>query len=86
MPIWHHIGAMNITIKDVPKELHHALRERAETHGRSLNKEVLALLEKTLSPSRISPQDLLEQIEARRNRLPDIVRDGELQAIIKEGR
>jgi plasmid stability protein len=77
---------MNITIKDVPKELHLALKESAQIHGRSLNKEVLALLEKTLSPSRISPQDLLRQIEVRRNQLPNIVRDGELQAIIKEGR
>ncbi len=77
---------MNITIKDVPKELHQALRERAQSHGRSLNKEVLAVLEKTLSPSRIEPQDLLKKIEARRNRLSNIVRDGELQAIIKEGR
>jgi len=77
---------MNITIKDVPKKLHCVLKERAESHGRSLNKEVLAILERTLNPSKISPADLLTRIEERRNRLSHIVRDGELQTIIKEGR
>ena len=77
---------MNITIKDVPKKLHVVLKERAESHGRSLNKEVLAILEGTLNPSKTSPVDLLTRIEKRRNRLPYIVRDGDLQTIIKEGR
>ena len=77
---------MNITIKDVPKKLHCVLKERAESHGRSLNKEVLEILERTLNPSKTSPMDLLTRIEERRNRLPCIVRDGELQTIIKERR
>ena len=77
---------MNITIKDVPKNLHNFLKERAVNHGRSLNKEVLDILERTLIPSKISPKDLLTRIEERRNRLPHIVRDKELRAIIKEGR
>ena len=77
---------MNITIKDVPKRLYCVLKERAEGHRRSLNKEVLAILEGTLCPSKTSPIDLLEQIAERRNRLPNIVRDGELQMIIREGR
>ena len=81
-----HIGAVNITIKDVSKKLHCALKERAESHGRSLNKEVLEILDNTLNPSKISPVDLLTRIEERRNRMPHIVRDGELQTIIKEGR
>ena len=77
---------MNITIKNVPKKLHGVLKERAESHGRSLNKEVLAILEGTLNPSKTNPVDLLMRIEERRNRLPHIVRDGDLQTIIKVGR
>lgn len=77
---------MNITIKNVPKKLHCVLKERAESHGRSLNKEVLEILERTLNPSKTSPTDLLTRIEERRNRLPYIVRDGELKTIIQEGR
>ena len=78
---------MDIKIKDVPGELHHSLKERAESHGRSLNKEVLAILEGTLnSVKATSPEDLLARIEERRNRLPNIVRNEELQKIIREGR
>ncbi|MEM9400337.1 MAG: Arc family DNA-binding protein [Verrucomicrobiota bacterium] len=69
-----------------PKKLHSVLKERAESHGHSLNKEVLEILEKTLNPSKTSPIDLLTRIEERRDRLPYIVRDGELQTMIKEER
>ena len=32
---------MNITIKDIPEELHAILRHQAEVNGRSLNKQIL---------------------------------------------
>jgi antitoxin VapB len=34
-----------LTIRDIPDDLHDWLRQRAETHHRSLNKEVIAALE-----------------------------------------
>ncbi|MEM7791866.1 MAG: Arc family DNA-binding protein [Verrucomicrobiota bacterium] len=77
---------MNITIKDVPEELHSELRHRADSHGRSLNKEVLAILESMLKPVRVSPRDLLTRIEERRDRLPKIVKRSQLERIINEGR
>lgn len=55
-------------------------------HGRSLNKEVLTILEMTVNPVRKSSKDLLEQISERRDRMPHIVKDSELKAIIEEGR
>jgi plasmid stability protein len=77
---------MNITLKDIPEGLHHGLKTRAELHGRSLNKEVLTILESVVTPTRISPKTMLERIQERRGRLSHVVRDGELQKIIKEGR
>ena len=38
----------NITIRKVPKGLHERLKAQAEQHERSLNAEVLALLERAL--------------------------------------
>ena len=35
----------NVTLRDVPAELHHWLKQRAASHHRSVNKEVIALLE-----------------------------------------
>jgi len=35
-----------MTLREVPDELHSWLRQQAETHHRSVNKEVIVLLEK----------------------------------------
>ncbi len=46
--LWSQIGAaakMNISIKNVPEELVRALKERAKRNHRSLQGEVLAVLE-----------------------------------------
>lgn len=77
---------MNITLKKIPEELHQKLRQRADTHGRSLNKEVLSILEMNLYPVRKSPRDILRQISTRRDRMPSIVKEKKLKAIIAEGR
>ena len=77
---------MNITLKEIPEELHQNLRRRAETHGRSLNKEVLTILEAVVNPVQRSAKDMLAQIEERRSRMPHMVKDSELKSIIEEGR
>lgn len=35
----------NITLKNIPRELHRNLKSRAKAHHRSLNKEVIATLQ-----------------------------------------
>ena len=35
----------NLTLRDLPDPLHEWLRERAKAHHRSLNKEIIALLD-----------------------------------------
>jgi plasmid stability protein len=35
----------NITLKNIPRDLHRALKSRAKAHHRSLNKEVIASLQ-----------------------------------------
>lgn len=35
----------NVTLRDVPADLHYWLKQRAASHHRSVNKEVIALLE-----------------------------------------
>jgi antitoxin FitA len=39
---------LNLTLKNIPAELHLRLKTRAETNRRSLNREILALLEAQL--------------------------------------
>lgn len=42
-----------ITLKDVPPAMHRTLKVRAKAHGRSLNKEIITTLERTLHSTAI---------------------------------
>ena len=55
----------NVTLRDVPADLHHWLKQRAASHHRSVNKEVIALLEDELGgggapPIRASAEEIME--------------------------
>ena len=45
-----------MTVREVPDELHSWLKQQAEIHHRSMNKEVIALLEKL----RGKPEEIVE--------------------------
>jgi plasmid stability protein len=50
-----------ITVKDIPRDLHRALKGRAKTHHRSLNKEVIATLQAATAASRPFDAPALEE-------------------------
>jgi plasmid stability protein len=55
----------NVTLRDVPIELHSWLEQRAASHRRSVNKEVIALLEEvrdggTLPAGRASAEEIMD--------------------------
>jgi plasmid stability protein len=58
-----------ITLKNVPDELHRRLKERAERHHRSLNREAIRCLEEAVADERIEEQALLARIRANRARM-----------------
>lgn len=74
-----------LTIKGVPPELHEKLKKRAERHRRSMNSELLTILERTLTPSRKSAEEAIAEAEALNDRIgktfPDIVNEAK-----REGR
>lgn len=48
---------VSLSVKNVPPELAARLRERAKRHHRSLQGELLAILEETISPRRLSVEE-----------------------------
>ena len=58
-----------LTIKGVPPELHEKLKERASRHRRSMNNELLTILEQTLTSSRLTANEAIEQAEALNDRI-----------------
>ena len=60
-----------VLIKNLPDALHRQLKERAERHHRSLNKEVIALIEAALQSR--SVDELPEPVELRRPLTQDML-------------
>jgi plasmid stability protein len=54
---------MNLTIKDVPAKLHRKLRSRANENNRSLNWEVIDILEQAVDPKPVDVEQLLAEVE-----------------------
>ncbi|HEU4754539.1 MAG TPA: Arc family DNA-binding protein, partial [Armatimonadota bacterium] len=77
----------SLTIKGIPDSLLEALRARAEQHRRSLNSEVLRLLENSTRASRVDPGETLTRIHRlqERTRLPPLT-DAILGEAVDEGR
>jgi plasmid stability protein len=75
----------SLTIKGLPDELHARLKERAERHRRSMNSEVITILERALTNRRPDADEMIRRARALNERigktLPDIVNDAK-----KEGR
>ena len=71
----------NLSIKNVPEELVVQLRERARRHHRSLQGELLAILEETLRPFSLTVGELREQVRQLGLRTGD-----EATAMVREHR
>jgi plasmid stability protein len=78
--------SISITLKDIPKPVHAALKRRAKQHGRSLNKEALACLEMIVTPARVNVNELLADIQSHRASLPGQLNDQLIQTAKTQGR
>ncbi len=77
---------MNVTVKDLPLRLHRKLKAQAAANKRSLNWEVIDILEKAVESTAVDVEALLtevKKIQARIN-MPPLSNDA-LQAA-KNGR
>lgn len=63
--------SVNLSIKNVPEEWVRRLRQRAGQHHRSLQGELLSILEDSLNrQDKVSPQNLLAELRQRGLRTP----------------
>lgn len=77
----------NITLKNIPRDLHRALKVRAKAHHRSLNKEVIATLQSvTGKEPRWDANKLIAEAREMRSKFKRPVTLDEIQAWKIEGR
>jgi plasmid stability protein len=48
-----------VTVKNIPPDLYERLKELADAHHRSMNSEIIACLEQSVSSRRLDPDTLL---------------------------
>ena len=53
----------NLSIKNVPEPIVERLRARAKQHHRSLQGELMAILEETLAPKRLTLEELVQRVQ-----------------------
>jgi plasmid stability protein len=78
---------VSTTLKGLPIPLHRTLKALAARHKRSLNQEVIALLEEAVAPSRrVDVEAMLEKTRRFRDSLNFKAAPGEIDAFKREGR
>ncbi|HMO51522.1 MAG TPA: Arc family DNA-binding protein [Kiritimatiellia bacterium] len=75
-----------ITLKDVPPEVHQSLKERAQAHGRSLNKEIIVTLENIVHGAAIDAKALGNQARAVRETMGVYLTQKDLARLKNAGR
>jgi plasmid stability protein len=75
-----------ITIKNIPQVIHHTLKARAKAHGRSLNREVIAILEGSLHGSPIDADTVGKRARAVRETLGVYLTQSDLTSLKNMGR
>ncbi len=77
----------NVSVKNLSRDLHRRLKERARRNHRSLNSEMIACLQEAVAPKRVDPDEAAERIRALRTRFKGpALTDEEIARLRSEGR
>ena len=76
----------SVTLKDIPADIHRAIKARARAHGRSLNREILGLLEDAVRPTVVPADTTIGKARAVRESMPVYLTRRDLDAFKAEGR
>ncbi|OGD10438.1 MAG: hypothetical protein A2Y86_08860 [Candidatus Aminicenantes bacterium RBG_13_62_12] len=69
---------MNYTIKNIPQKLFGKLRKEAEQNRRSINGEIISILEASLTPRLFDPDEILAGAKESRKRTRGVLLDQDL--------
>ncbi len=81
------VMGISITVKNIPEKLYEKLKTRAEAHRRSVNSEIILILEESLFLRRLKPEEVLARARALRARTRGAAITGEfVNQAKREGR
>ena len=75
-----------LTIKNLPDELYEKIKTSAAVNRRSINQEVIFLIEQVLAANAVSQETTLDEVRVLREQLGIYVTDEEINQAKNEGR
>lgn len=75
-----------ITIKNIPDDVYERLKETAAVHRRSINSEVIHIIEQAVTPRRVDAEAILVRARELRETLNIYVTEEDLNRAKNEGR
>jgi len=76
-----------LTIKNIPESLYEEIKRTAKAHRRSINNEVIMLLEEKLIPTKQSSDQWIAAAQRIRAKIPtDAVSEADIEGAINDGR
>jgi plasmid stability protein/predicted HTH domain antitoxin len=75
-----------LTIKNIPDELYEKLKVAARANRRSINNEIIVIIEQAVSPQKMDVEEQLAQTRLLREQLPLYASDEQLHRTKNEGR
>ena len=75
-----------ITIKNIPDELHDALKKKASMQHRSLNSEIIACLEASIRSLPVDLESFLHKTQVLREQVSGRLSNRDLKELKNEGR
>ena len=80
------IMGANFTLKNIPQDLFDKVRERAGRNHRSINGEIIAVLETATASRRVPVDEILARARALRERTHGVLTDDLIDQAKREGR
>jgi antitoxin FitA len=75
-----------ITVKNIPEDVYERLKEQAKRNRRSINSEIIMLIERAVMSYRIDPEEILESARVIRESLNFVATEEEINRAKNEGR
>ncbi len=76
----------SITVKNIPQPIYKKLKKQAEAQHRSMNSQIIACLEESVEPKRVSPEEVIRQARMMRKKAKGSLSMEEIQNAIDQGR
>ena len=77
----------SVTVKNIPDHLIEIIKQMADTHHRSMNSEIICLIEKATLSKPFNPESFIVQAKHTRDKTKDFLLTADiLQAAKNEGR